>query len=264
MSDTLPEYNKELADLYTSKRVQFADSAVGSKEAALLLVEIEQISAQLFGFEVIPEPITNPNLINSISVWLVSDMIKAVFYADYSSIGIGTEDEIDKAFSNLISQYHEACKNEWVKTYVQLTAKIKAIELQWAIINSIADVMTTRYNELGAARLRELYPAYEFTPESLLSDLNKIGVGEIATKRKYDLYTEQLEKMNAGKDGKKNETPLDRHSNFLARLAEINKYEGTRYRPEETTVLELAVLENRLSEHYERELEKAHKHGSGN
>lgn len=203
-------------------------------------------------------------LLTSISEWLVKGLIECCFYDNYQSVGTGTEEEIQSVYANLISQYHQAVKNEQVGNYIKLVKEIKLIELRWAILANVAEIMTERYCESGAIALRTYYPAYQFTPESFKDDLDMVSKSEIANQIKYERLQAQLAKLDGSQKTESALTPVQRHANFLSRLAEINKYEGTRYKVDETTVLELAVLENRLNDYIETLQEQAQKNGSVN
>lgn len=193
-----------------------------------------------------------PKLIDSIADWKVYGLIQACFYEDYSSIGIGTPEELQAAFAHLLCQYHDTCRNEFISHSIKLRSQIKNIELQWEIVNRIAEIMKARYSETGAKILRERYPNYLFTPESIDNDLSMVGKGEIANQIKYERLCNELEKLEKGQKKDENLTVQQKHANFLNRLMDINKHEGVKYDIQTMSVLELAIAENRLTEYIEQ------------
>lgn len=209
----------------------------------------------------IPDSPNKPDIIDNISKWYVKGLIEGCFYQDYSSIGKGTTEELKAAFDHLIAQYHDQVRNEYVKQYVKLSGQIKAIETQWEIINIIADIVKEHYSESAAKTLRTLYPNYEFSRKSILEDLAKVGTGEISNQIKHERLCKELAKLSETQEKSNNYTPEQRHAHFLNRLAEINKHEGVKYDVHTTTVLELAVLENRLTDYIEHLEAQKEKHG---
>ncbi|MCD6012880.1 MAG: hypothetical protein K0Q79_2742 [Flavipsychrobacter sp.] len=211
----------------------------------------------------IPEPPPS-KLIDKISNWMVKGMIDCCFYNDFSSIGTGSPEEIQAAFGNLISQYHDACKSEHMKQYVRLSASIKTIEFQWQTVNLIAEILKERFCESAAKYLRELYPLYPFTQETFEHDLGMVGKGEIANQIKYERLNTELEKLEKGLKKDEHLNTQQKHENFINRLFEINKYEGVKYDINTMSVLELAIAENRLSKYIEDLNDQIKKNGSVN
>lgn len=218
----------------------------------------------LFRRKPIPIPVKQTAIIDNIAKWYVKGLIECCFYQDYSSLGTGTDEELKAGFEHLISQYHDQVKNEFVKHYVKLSGQIKAIETQWEIVNIIADIMKEHYSEVAAASLRKMYPLYEFSRKSILEDLAKVGTGEIANQIKHERLCKELAKLSEQQEKNNTYTPEQRHSNFLNKLAEINKHEGVKYDINTTTVLELAVLENRLTDYIDHLEKQREKHGGAN
>lgn len=209
----------------------------------------------------VPETPHKPDIIDNISKWYVKGLIEGCFYQDYQSIGKGTTDELKAAFDHLIAQYHDQVKNEYVKQYVKLSGQIKSIETQWEIVNIIADIVKEHYSESAAKALKQLYPTYEFSRKTIMDDLGKVGKGEIANQIKHERLCKDLAKLSETQEKSNNYTPEQRHAHFLNRLAEINKHEGVKYDVHTTTVLELAVLENRLTDYIEHLEAQKDKHG---
>jgi hypothetical protein len=204
-------------------------------------------------------PEIKPKLIDNISKWYIKGLIDACFYDNYESIGKGTETELKAAFEHLLSQYHDQVKSEQLSAFIKLSGQIKAIETQWEIINILSGLLQVHYSEAAAATLNKLYPRFTFSRATIMEDLHKIGQGEIANKIKHERLCKELEKLSKQQETNDKYTPEQRHANFLNKLAEINKFEGVKYDIHTTTVLELAVLENRLTDyihHLEKEREK--------
>jgi hypothetical protein len=204
------------------------------------------------------------SLLSDISQWLVKDMVQCICYNNLSSIGQGTQEELQAALNKLLSDYQKARNNQDVKARVRVMADILLIETQWQYVNTLGDMMHKFYSEEGAEVLRKLYPKWQygcdFTPESFASDWKKICQGELRNKLLHEQLTAKLKDLESKINSKEN-SPSDIHKNILRKIADIRKVEAVNLDVMNMSVMELAIYENRLDEHIEYLQEQISKNG---
>jgi hypothetical protein len=196
--------------------------------------------------EVKPE---TPNVITSIADLLLKDFIRCCVYRDLSVLGTGTEEELQQAFTNLLSQYYEVKNDERVKYEVKLRKDIATLELRKYRVDVLSSILMDRYSEAAAEGLRLLYPLYEFTEETLAHDLGMVGKAEISKELEHNRVCKKLDSLYTQKQIGKKESPEKKYRNFISRLMDINKVEGVRYDMQTITVMEYAIAEARLMDH---------------
>lgn len=190
------------------------------------------------------------NLIRSIADLKLRDFVKCCVYNSLELLGEGSEEERKEAFNDLISQFYKAKKDESILQRLQIIYQLEQIKARKIIIDALSEIMTVRYHEGTAKKLKELYPQFSFSNETILEDLKKVSVGEIANKRTFERLTVQLEKMDAAIGHDESSSPEDKYASFVKRLMDINKHEGVKY-DMDMSVLEYAIAEARLTEYIE-------------
>ena len=189
-------------------------------------------------------------MITSIKTLILKDFIEISISKDLSILGEGTDVERTSAWMNIMSEYYEACEQTDFIVRLKLVREIELMNLHFKIIEVIGTIMQDHYYSEGAKMLRDLYPQYKFTKESILADLQGVSTREIANKVKYDRMVKQLSKIDSKSENSKVQTDTQKYVQFTKRIANINKHNGVRY-DLTMTVLEFAVLEHQLIEHIE-------------
>lgn len=192
-----------------------------------------------------------PKLLTSISQWYLKDYIQAYFYGDFSSIGTGTADEIREAYNKLISEYDELTAHESNKILAKLIAKKVFIETQFALVDFIASCMEKFYDASCAATMRKLYPAYTFSEETFIADFEMVGKSDISLKIDYDRTITQIEKIQSAYKPNEDYTPKQRHAQFMKKVEQIIQFRKVDFDIEKKTLMDFAVAENAMNEHYE-------------
>lgn len=211
------------------------------------------------------EPIETPKPIfkvNHISKWYLSDFVDCCFFDNYTCFGEYDTLILQQQFMIMYGAYSEAKRDSFLTEQAKLKNQILIIEFKWEVIRILSTMLLEIFLEPTAVILREWYPMYAFTKDSWADDLKKVNIGEIATKIKYERLIEQLaqlEKNNAPAKETSKETALQ---NFYTTKARIEKFQGVGYDMNTISMLEFAVLENELTEEYERLLEQQRKSGN--
>lgn len=197
------------------------------------------------------------NICTDISKIILKNFISACVDGDLSALGTGTEDELKRAFNTILSNYYAARKDDSIKLFVELTGKIKALELHMFMVSTLVSVMEDRYSHKCAEILKGIYKQFAFTPESYIEDLEKVKVGEIAHTVTRDRLKKQLEMLDEANKSDKKMTKQEQHESMISNLMDINKIEGVRYDVNVMTVLEYAVAENRKADYIKQLKEQA-------
>ena len=212
--------------------------------------------------------IPQQKLLSSIADWLVKDMAQCLFYKNYASIGIGTQEQIQEALGVLVAQYYEASKNENVATISKIKAQLLAIELQWEHVNTLALMLAELYLPAGAEVFKKMYPFHQyqcdFSKESFAEDWKRVCAGEVHNKILHTQLSEQLAGLEKDNESNAHLTPEQKHRGLINKLADIKKVEGVSLDNSTMTVLELAIYETRLQDHIKYLKEQTKKHAGTN
>ena len=189
-------------------------------------------------------PAEQENLIQSITELILKDFVTCIVDKNYSCLGTGTPSEITTAWGRIISQYQAIRKDPAFYKDLLLSKKIYEYEIRTGFITLNSAILKHGYSRSAIKALKTLYPQFQFIKESLEKDLKNIAIGEIFHKGNYDKAIKLLE------ENQSQEHKTATRQDFYTSLIEINKLEGTKY-DMNITVMEFAILENRLHEHYE-------------
>lgn len=199
-------------------------------------------------------PVIPANLITSISDFLLKDYVTCVVDRDYRSIGTGSPEEVLSAWGNLLSQYQNIKKDPAFSKELMLSKTIYEYEIREAFICLNTEILNNGYCNSSIKWLKKLYPNYLFTKETLQNDLRLISLAEKAYRANYELAIRQMDK--SGEDNPQEVT----RDHFHYILFEISKLEGVKY-DMTISLMEYAILENRLYKHYEFLKDQNAKHG---
>lgn len=188
---------------------------------------------------------------NSIADWKVNDMLQCCIYENYTSLGVVAPDEVQSRLDVLLSQYYQAKGDVNMQQYSKLRIGLKDLEVRSNTIAILIDTITTHYDDRLVVIFKKLYPQFQFTPESLIKDIDMVCKGEISNKLKHERLTKQMEVWEKANGGGEKMTQLQKHTNFTNKLFEINSVEGVKYDVSTMSVMELAVAENRYNAHVE-------------
>ncbi len=192
--------------------------------------------------------------INSSSQLMIADFIQCKFFGNYDSlklhIAIYNNAELEQHFARLCQQYQEVKKDKNTSEYVKVKGGLLAIEYQWAVVNTWANMLNERYSDAVADGLRKLYPLFKFNAESWRSDLAQVKIIEDTTGAiKHHRFETALAKLES--TATKDISNKEQYANFLAVIRDCRKLFGS-FDINTTSMDELAVYEIGLSEEIKR------------
>ena len=159
---------------------------------------------------------------------------------------IATPEQLQTAWGKILSEYYRACNDENVKAEVKLRADIKYMEYRWQVVENLASILNSRYNEHAANILQKFYAQHKllFTPESWQRDTKHAQNIEVANKRKYKAWIRELESAQTTPGRKKTISEI-----FANSFMDINKNEGHFTDWNTQTVEAYCVAMGRLRDH---------------
>ena len=199
----------------------------------------------------------------------ISTVLAKVLFIDccieqnYSALGEGTPEQLADCFQDLLSQYYQVCKNKDIDEEQTLRKKIAILELHLNTVSVNCAILKDRFSNSAIKGLKNYYPNYKYTKESIASDLKAIGVAEIKKRIEYDQLSEQLNKKyadrNKGGGNQKKQTVLDGFKSLESKVMEFNAMDKVTYNLSTMTVLQYALLENKYKAHIENLKEQQRK-----
>lgn len=157
--------------------------------------------------------------------------------------------EIGKAWTGLLSEYHQVKGDKEATAYFKLLARQKAIEIRQKRIGIITEGLKVMYTPGACDALRQDYPDLEFTVESYLQDINAVAIGEVE-------YQIELDEINAElKDLQKNEgkevDAKTKEKGFYSAVMDLNQIEHGSYNVETMSTYTYALGLERIQNHIE-------------
>jgi hypothetical protein len=155
--------------------------------------------------------------------------------------GEPTQEQLTDAWDNIFTEYSDICPTTNSTYIVQITREIKHLETKIAIIQAIIDRFKISYMPELVLILNEYGFYYDFTPETMLSDLQSViaecsmfvvqkGVKEGELKRFFE--------------GQKGEWASE--NDYDETLSELSKFQGYHLKSKELTVSEFCAIFNRF------------------
>ena len=197
----------------------------------------------------------------------ISTVLAKVLFIDccveqnYSVLGEGTPEMLADCFNDLLSQYYEVCKNADIDEEQKLRKKIALLELHLTTVSTMCSILKDRFSTSAINGLKNYYPNYQYTKETIASDLKSIGVAEIKKKIEYDLAVKQIEEKYDKRDKSqpKKQTVLSSYKALESKVMEFNAMDKVTYNLNNMTVLQYALLENKYNLHIENLKEQQRK-----
>lgn len=195
-------------------------------------------------------------LINDISLIKLSTFIKCSVHKDYRLLieeGEPTDEELERNWLYVLSEYHKTRQTQQVGHFVFLTSRMRMLEARlYCIQNCVNALLYIQpfFDDVQEAaqgiidNLKSFGHKFSFTKESIPTDCQRI---ETAEKRNI-LELQKLQREAETNEGSKKGTT---EADFLNTLFDINKAEGATYKASEVTVQEYCILVSRLEKHIE-------------
>lgn len=229
------------------------------KDMDTLPLSAEQTKQDICGdqSEMNPLPDLKPlNIVRSIKDLPLKDFIECCCNNRYELLVKGDLEayseaqlkEVYEVWVNLLSQYYEVSGDEELQEQFRITIEMKAIEYQKSVMAVLEQTMLDSYNEDLAAVLREHYPKYTFSKETLEKDFEQAKKLDVKTRMRYDQLKSTLDSLinDTGKKAAK----ISQEESFYNTLFDINAVEKGAYTKDISTY-EFALLRKRLIKHVE-------------
>ena len=221
----------------------------------LLSLKLKTIIRALCGVK-LPTPTATASVsyvtISSLRELPLTSFIKCSVDGDYTCLGDAPSEILDSAWMNLLSLYYEAKEDPQAKKYVKVAGEMAAIELREKMIIAACNGLKAHPSKLRKKSLIELGYAFEYTPESIDTDIERIINKEKVHKVKLQQLKAEYQQMQAsnGKGEKQTETA------FYETIATMNELWKTNYSVDKMNTLEYCIYIKRLERYIDNQNKK--------
>ena len=213
-------------------------------------------------------PETNPSpasksliLCSSLDKLLFTDFIKCACDKDYSVLvvqGEATVDQLQGAWVVLWSEHLELMGSKEAEAHIELSAKVERMSTKINIVSNLIEVLKAEPHESLIAELKEWGYNYQYTPESIENDLQRVANKLANDKTKLAIAVKEYEdkQLESGNNG---ESTKEMYLNILYAIEEKKKME---FDLETLTAHKFTIMYKNLIDYNEKLKQKYSGHGS--
>jgi len=190
-----------------------------------------------------PEPIQSSGILHrSCKTLSLAAFINIYCHDAYYELGTGTQEQIDFAWAEIVSEWSDLMRNEKASHLISIKSQILELKKHISFVDGAYFFLTRRYDKEIVERLiKEGYPG-EY-PDNNMEALTKQmeTVKSLCKTNIYDLWDlveeeQRLEKNNMGAKSSEED--------FVKNIMRLSKYQGYRINKNEITVFEYANIHN--------------------
>lgn len=119
-----------------------------------------------------------------------------VVHGDLKSLlmyGEATDEDLDNAFMNILSQFYQIKKDKHIKEYIDARLEIERKKLHINRVSSVVEALRGNYDEALINELREDgYNYFAYSVKTIDKDLNRVLSHEKKHVRRHDFLVEQF------------------------------------------------------------------------
>jgi len=230
---------------------------------SFLLRLYSKISAKFKSKVVAPEPAAPAKtpIKTDISKIMLSKWIDVMVDGNLSVLGEGSKDELDAAWSEIVSDFYKVSGDSEVGEHTKLTGKIRSYAQRIEQINFNYNILKMRRSAAAMRGLQSIkdYAHLKFTNETLADDLKYIDRFERSKKLEYERWEMELKQLETDSNPNKKKNLKPKREYYHEQVMNMNKAEGSQYRVDKLTVMDYALLEKRLRNYYKAQEEQIRK-----
>lgn len=162
--------------------------------------------------------------------------------------GLPNAHQLFLAWITVLSGYYSLIKSREQVKYIKLVARIEGLNMKITVVSALCDALRTWYEPKLCDCLKTWGYNFPFTPESLLSDLNKVS--KMLENENFKLEKARLE-FNATQNVRKKKGEIPTKEAYMKMLYAIERHRQYRYPPDKISVYEFGMWYNELVEYNE-------------
>ena len=194
----------------------------------------------------IPPPPPPPpfKVIISISDLTLRAFIQCVCYSNLNVLGTGTPQQLQDAFTELLSQYYEASGNTTMSEQIKTRGRLHMLVLHSNLVKTYINLIKERYTDEAGAILIELFKNHPVAGSFSLKfpqDIKKAETIEIRTNMEIKRLKKQIKENEPSQKTTENE--------LIDRLLMVSKFMGVGYNMD-MSVREYARAQYQMQEYY--------------
>lgn len=200
-------------------------------------------------------------LCSSLEDLLFTDFIKCACDKEYSVLvvqGEPTDEQLQVAWVVLWSEHLSLMASKEASAHIEISAKIERMSTKIIIVSKLIEVLKVEPHESLIAELKEWGYSYQFTPESIEKDIQRVTNKIANDKTKLAIAIKEYEdkQLESSSNG---EATKDMYLNILYAIEEKKKME---FDLENLTAYKFTIMYKNLIDYNEKLKQKYSGHGT--